>query len=216
MLFFRLSSWSDVDAISSYRDVFFLRLAHIPLFSGKGASEVRPVVIARVPALALFNGSGVSPRERLDAEKSYVRMTLLEKSKVQGPEEEASFSAQHPRFVDLSAKYATEFAASSAVADTGSSMVSDMVNVTIHNVSFSSASGRQHEPITRKLPSSLTISRFKLIIKQVFGLDPFVQQLSFRDYKDSVPTMLDDDEATLRYFGVSDGSHIYVNEADAA
>jgi tubulin-specific chaperone E len=73
----KLSAWSDIDSLASYQSCRFLRLSQVPLFAGKGASEVRPLVIGRIPSLVFFNGSGISPRERTDAEKSYLRSILF-------------------------------------------------------------------------------------------------------------------------------------------
>jgi hypothetical protein len=73
----KLSAWSDIDSLASYQSCRFLRLSQIPLFAGKGASEVRPLVIGRMPSLVFFNGSGISPRERTDAEKSYLRSIMF-------------------------------------------------------------------------------------------------------------------------------------------
>ena len=72
-----LSSWKDIDAISTYPSCRILRLSQVPLFTGKGASEVRPLVIGRMSSLVFFNGSGISPRERTDAEKSYLRSIMF-------------------------------------------------------------------------------------------------------------------------------------------
>ena len=35
------------------------------------------MVIGRMSALVFFNGSGISPRERMDAEKSYLRSIMF-------------------------------------------------------------------------------------------------------------------------------------------
>ena len=73
----KLSAWSDLDHLASYRTCAFMRLSQVPLFVGKGASEVRPLVIGRMPSLVFFNGSAISPRERTDAEKSYLRSIIF-------------------------------------------------------------------------------------------------------------------------------------------
>ena len=36
----QLSDWSDIDSLDGYKELRALRLSHIPLFAGKGASEV--------------------------------------------------------------------------------------------------------------------------------------------------------------------------------
>jgi hypothetical protein len=73
----KLSAWSDIDHLASYRTCAFMRLSQVPLFVGKGASEVRPLIIGRMPSLVFFNGSAISPRERTDAEKSYLRSIIF-------------------------------------------------------------------------------------------------------------------------------------------
>ena len=73
----KLSDWSDINHMASYQSCRFLRLCQIPLFAGKGASEVRPMIIGRLPSLVFFNGSGISLRERTDAEKSYLRSIMF-------------------------------------------------------------------------------------------------------------------------------------------
>lgn len=73
----KLSAWSDIDHLATYRTCAFMRLSQVPLFMGKGASEVRPLIIGRMPSLVFFNGSAISPRERTDAEKSYLRSIIF-------------------------------------------------------------------------------------------------------------------------------------------
>lgn len=58
----RLASWLDVDALRSLDSLRSLRLTNIPLFQGKGASEVRPLIIARIPQLKFLNGSSISEK----------------------------------------------------------------------------------------------------------------------------------------------------------
>ena len=227
VLYSRLSSWADVDALSTFSSLSILRLAHIPIFAGKGASEVRPIVIARIPSLQTFNGSTVSSKERNTAEKIYLRQANTEKRALEKEVGEgldtvfactdvgAAFSLRHPRYTVLTDKYADDILLSQTESDTGSSLGADLLEISLHNVSFSLSTGQQCDPVSKKLPASLTVGRLKLLVKQLFGLDPLVQQLSIRDDKDVPPTLLDDDSATLRYCGACNGSDIYINEADA-
>jgi len=53
------------------------------------------------------------------------------------------------------------------------------------------------------------------MIKQMFGLDPRLQQLSIRVYKDAMPALMDDPQCSLHYFGAIDGAEIFINEAKA-
>jgi hypothetical protein len=50
------------------------------------------------------------------------------------------------------------------------------------------------------------------MVKQLFGLDPRLQDLSLRVYKDSPPVLLEDEMGTLGYYGALDGAEVFVNE----
>ena len=51
------------------------------------------------------------------------------------------------------------------------------------------------------------------MVKQLFGLDPGLQQLSLLIYKDAPPTLMEDDQGSLGYYGATNGAKIYINEA---
>jgi len=209
----KLSAWTDIDALVSYPRLSCLRLSHVPLFAGKGASEVRPVVIARMERLQFFNGSMVTSRERIDSEKSYIRRVLRERTDIENGVVDV-IAIPHPRFETLHARYSGEMLDFGAKAQ-GPTIGADLINITFKNLAFSSATdARTIEPVSKKVPMSLTLSRLKLMVKQLFKLDPPQQQLSIMLYKDSPPQFMDDDEAALGYYGATDGSVIFVNETD--
>lgn len=92
-------------------------------------------------------------------------------------------------------------------------MASELVTITLRNMSF--GSNGSLEPLQKKLPKSMTVSKLSLLVKQLFGLEPRLQQLSMRLYKDAVPTLLEDEQCSLFYYGVTDGAEIFINEAKA-
>lgn len=218
-------SWTAIDNLASYAGVKTLRLSQIPLFTGKGASEVRPVVIARFKQLTFFNGSQITGRERSDAERAYLRSILSEKrawlTTQKAAEGDAAAEAAadqamlalHPRYKELDGLHGADVvvAAKAVTAAADHTIASELLNITFKNMSF--GSNGSLEPMAKKLPKSLTVSRLRLMVKQLFGLDPKLQQLSMRLYKDSVPFVLDDDSATIEYFGAIDGAEIFINEA---
>ncbi|CAB1119573.1 unnamed protein product [Ectocarpus sp. CCAP 1310/34] len=71
------------------------------------------------------------------------------------------------------------------------------------------------EPIKKKLPaSSLTVGKLKQLCKRLFKVDTDQQVLSHRPEPGALLSTLDDDEKTLSYFCVGDGSEVLVNEID--
>lgn len=199
-----------MDALSTFPSLKQLRLSQIPLFSGKGASEVRPRVIARMKNLTFFNGSGISPRERTDAEKMYLRIILREIDETKSNQIDINIESEHPRYNELKSTYVHDVLPIGRVNE-NLSMAADMINVTFKNMSFSS--GGTLEPISKRIPSSVTIARLRMMVKQMIGLDIKLQQLSLRIYKDAPPTLLDDDQSNLQYYGAIDGAEIFINES---
>jgi hypothetical protein len=177
---------------------------------------MRRLVIARLPSLMLFNGSGVTAKDRRIAEQSYVRIIRSERIQVGDACSEEEFLARHPRYHELLEKYADDLSTMATGAEGGGSLSADMLTVVINNMGFSSSTGKPSDPVSKRLPGSLTIGRLKLMVKQMFDLDPAAQQLSVQSDKSAPPMLLDDDDATLYYYGVCEGSQIYVNETDVA
>jgi hypothetical protein len=52
-----------------------------------------------------------------------------------------------------------------------------------------------------------------MMVKQLFGLEVHKQLISIRQYKGAVPTLMEEDDATIGYFGAIDGADIFINEA---
>lgn len=187
---------------------------------------MRPEVIARVAKLEIYNASVISVRERLDAEKNYLR-NIIRVMQVESQQESSSESANlddvatkkenflqyHPRYTELNAKYGSELIPLGSSTSSGHTMASEMVTITFHNLSFSSNGSL--EPVQRRLPSSLSVDKIKLMVKQLFGLDPHIQQLSLRPFKDSIPIVMDESDASIKYFGATENSDIFINEAKA-
>jgi len=68
-----IASWDVVDRLRHFPSLDSLRFQRNPVTESAGPTEMRMVVIARLPALRTLNGSEVRPRERSDAEKTYLR-----------------------------------------------------------------------------------------------------------------------------------------------
>ena len=141
----------------------YLRLSHVPLFKGKGASEVRPVVIARMANLAFFNGSKVQGRERMDSEKSYIRRVLRERTELEEGAKDV-VALPHPRFEALHDYYKAEMLDFGS-SEQGPNLASNMLEIVFKNLCFSSSS---LEPLTKKVPGSVKVTQLKAMVKQLF------------------------------------------------
>lgn len=219
-----------MNCLAEYPHLRVLRLSTIPLFSGRGSSEVRPEVIGRIKQLAFFNGSQITPRERGESEKNYLRAIMFDRNARQAlaaaaadiVDKSVATSAApssgvdevlHPRFAELMTLYGADLVPASRANSGPTNLAAELVSVTFKNLSF--LTNGSLEPITKKIPRSLLVSKLQLMVKQLFGLDPRLQHLSMRVHKDAPPVFLDDEKSSLQYFGVVDGAEIFVNEAKA-
>mmetsp|Transcript_40064 Transcript_40064/g.64995 ORF Transcript_40064/g.64995 Transcript_40064/m.64995 type:complete len:464 (+) Transcript_40064:51-1442(+) len=75
-----ITEWSSVDALNAFPSLVELRLQNNPITDSAVISPalVRQFIIARIGQLNLMNGSQVRPKERADAEKAYIKLTLAE------------------------------------------------------------------------------------------------------------------------------------------
>ncbi len=112
----------------------------------------------------------------------------------------------HPRFEELSALFDKDILVMMGKGDqNGLSLAAGMIQVTFLNMSMTGSG--PSEPVTKKILNSVTISRLKLMVKQIFNLSPHVQLLSIRQYKGAdMPTLLEDDQESLLFYGGIDGA----------
>jgi hypothetical protein len=233
MVICRINDWKSIDNLSSYPKLTQLRISQIPLFEGKGASEVRPLVIGHIEQLQVFNGSNISERERRDAEKIYLRYILRYyeiKLDIDGNiidimkninDENNDMTSKiqmilmdHPRFHNLRLQYGNELMniVSNQLCH-GGNLEAMLITIQLKNMSIQSLSQLKSTD-EKKLPLNLTIKKLRIMIKQLYQIDMNKQLLSLRMYHDALPVMLDDDDATLAYYGAIDHSEIFVNESE--
>ncbi len=199
-----ISSWTDLDGINSI-SLQSLRLKSTPITSTLGQGEVRFLCIARIPTLRYLNGSVVSPKERIEAERRYVTMVAqllvkLERQRQMGEEcnsSNCSFEQQtsqllleHPQYQVLREKH-NELILPTAFNGVNkdklsSSLASSVCNVTISSMAASSCS---MEPLIRRLPDTLTVGRLKALCARAFGLDMDLMSLH---YKTEVSHVMED------------------------
>jgi len=235
----RISSWSSIDALTHFPSLTSLRFASNPLTRGMGQGEARQLLIARVPTLTRVNGAEISVKERIDAERSYIRRVNRELNRVEGEKgggseggreggregrvatnltqtKAAYLKKEHPRWLSLVqqhgeiASWAVGGEGGGAGVGTGT-LAKGMMLVTL----VSMASGSMTlPPVEKKIPGTLTVGQLKLLFSKLFKLEMGLQVLYYKSDARAPPSVLDEDEESLGYFGLTSGSVIYMNERD--
>jgi Leucine-rich repeat (LRR) protein len=209
----KLTSWTELDRLSSLPSLVALQSRRSPLTDSIGVAESRAITIARLPRLEYLNSSSVSEKERTEAERRYMSIVakeLLIAASTEDPKRKEAVLSSHPRFDELIEKHKDAMTSSVHISVNGN-LAQHAINVTIRSLASASCTS---PPLQKRLPGGLKVGRIKAMCFRAFGLDPDLQILHFRVNGDPFPTQLDDDDHTLSYYGVADGSEILMNELD--
>lgn len=214
-----LANWSDIDALSSIPHLSSLRIGGCPVTAGLSAWEARAAIVARLPNITKVNGSPVSARERAEAEKTYLRTIAREamlalKAGVSNEEWERTVQKIHPQYKRLTELWGTAGARSTDNTNgVSSSLSNDMVMVTLRSAASDSCT---KDPVSKKLPSGLSVGKLKQLLKRLFGLDMDLQVLymSTEESKKegAPPVCLEDEGQPLSFYGVCDMCQITMDE----
>ncbi|GKY92323.1 hypothetical protein MPSEU_000203400 [Mayamaea pseudoterrestris] len=221
-----------------------LRLRNCPLLADLGELQTRALIIARFPTLTKVNASVVTAQERQDAERGYllttsrsIQLAISELNNVAvepGGSNDADLRkrsihdellAMHPQYNRLLDKYpdlaARLWNPNGNSMDTNENhrgngatsllLADSMVSIQIRSMSAQSCT---MDPLLRRLPNQLTVGRLKALCSRQFGLPVDLQNLMVCSSSSSIPVPMPDDDRSLEYYGVSDGSEILVHEMD--
>ncbi|EPS72964.1 tubulin folding cofactor, partial [Genlisea aurea] len=195
-----------VDSLNSFPKLTDIRLSDNPVSDlGRGGSP-RFVLIARLAKVEILNGSEVMPRERRDSEIRYVRLVM-------STVHEREIPRLHPRFCELKTIHGIEDARPSS--DTATSgpqkMATGLISVTLKCIG---ASMGEKAPLTKKLPASTTVGKLKNLCTSFFKLhsinNPIL--LVLQEEGSALPTVLDDDMASLLDLGIHNESTILLDD----
>lgn len=126
----------------------------------------------------------------------------------------AAIQALFPRFFLLAAKFDLLAPGKSGVGGlAGGTLASSSIPLLIRSMAGSSCTA---DPVARRLPLSTTVLEVKQMAGKLFKCDIALQRLSFRESSHSYPTLLDDDQRPISYFGVCADGEILVEEINPA
>lgn len=159
-------------------------------------------MIGRVQRLQYLNGSFISLKERQLSERIYFK-TIIHDTKSDTPD--CTVLKEHPRLLVLRSLFGKEHEEQTKVQN-ATNLSSNLILVNLHDLC-----GVEGKCVSKSVPKSLKVGKLKFLIKQCFGADPSLQLLSLRQYKGSIPVLLDDDESSMEYVGAVDDCDIFVN-----
>ncbi|KAM7511499.1 hypothetical protein LguiB_010374 [Lonicera macranthoides] len=200
----KIGDLASVDSLNSFPSLMDIRLSENPVTDPGQSGIARFALIARLEKVEILNGSEVSPRERKDSEIRYVRLVM---SKMHENVEETR--RLHPRFVKLKEFHGIEDERPSNLAAGPRTMSSGLICITLKCVG---ASIGEKPPLTKKLPATTTVGKLKILCESFFKLKSIKPVLFLQEEGSPLPTLLDEDMASLIDVGVGNESTILVDE----
>ncbi|KAK6918072.1 CAP Gly-rich domain [Dillenia turbinata] len=195
---------ASVDSLNLFPSLVDIRLSDNPIADpGKGGIP-RFAIIARLAKVKILNGSEISSRERKDSEIRYVR-SILSKF-YDSPEEIKRF---HPRFAELKSLHGIEDERPSVGATGPQKMASGLISITLKCVG---ASIGEKPPVTKKLPATTTVGKLKMLCESFFKLKSVKLKLFLQEEGSPLPTLLDDEMASLMDIGIGQDSTILIDD----
>ncbi|XP_024961088.1 tubulin-folding cofactor E [Cynara cardunculus var. scolymus] len=200
----KIEDVASIDALNSYPGLVDIRCSENPATDPRRGGIARYVLIARLAKVEVLNGSEITPRERKDSEIRYVRLVM---SKPHQNSEE--IKRLHPRFSELKAFHGIEDERPSNGPTGPQKMASGLIAITLKCVGPSIG---EKPPLTKKLPATTTVGKLKTLCESFFKLKSIKPLLYLQEEGSPLPTLLDDDMASLNDAGVCTQSTILVDE----
>ena len=204
-----ISNWSSVNQLNRLQELEILSLKYCPMMSDLSQYDARQELIARVMRCNTLNGSGVTIKERKAAERAYLKKYgnewLMSGGSVGTPQLQIdlNFMVKHPRYVALLDVHGVPDGLGSLCGKTNT-LKNSLIVVTIKCVN-----DIEKQSVTKKLPSTMTISKLKGLLQRIFKVSPSSQILSYVDENDH-EVELDDDLRSLSFYSVGHGDVIHL------
>eukprot|EP00826_Nyctotherus_ovalis_P006925 TRINITY_DN11691_c0_g1_i1.p1 TRINITY_DN11691_c0_g1~~TRINITY_DN11691_c0_g1_i1.p1 ORF type:complete len:563 (-),score=141.12 TRINITY_DN11691_c0_g1_i1:75-1763(-) len=225
-----IDDWESINNLNSLENLTRLRISDNPIENVSGRIRARQEIIARIKNLEWLNSSIVKATDRRDAELTYMKIAweqyvkaaresyerasvkeelkdaskLEEHMKAQFPEKQY-MEERHPRWFELIAKHGSPI-------EMGVEKVAQNIQTRgVELVIRSMCKGSVHkEPVTKKLPETMTVGALKGLCAKLFGVDVLKQRLSYHPDKNSFPYDLDDNLRQLGYYGVANQGEVWI------
>eukprot|EP00163_Fabomonas_tropica_P009797 TRINITY_DN196_c0_g1_i11.p1 TRINITY_DN196_c0_g1~~TRINITY_DN196_c0_g1_i11.p1 ORF type:complete len:176 (-),score=42.93 TRINITY_DN196_c0_g1_i11:366-893(-) len=131
-----------------------IRFQKNPLLKNIGFSLARLLLIARLATLTHVNGSSVRVRERLDAEKLYIKKCMTERLQAEKENKPFDMQALHPRYAELIKVHGEPDPAKLSGGGGGGGLGDEIAALTLRAMAASAA---HKASVPRKLPCEYMI-----------------------------------------------------------
>jgi hypothetical protein len=194
-----IGDWRTIDALAALPRLDDLRLRANPLVADRRALHARQLVIARMPRLAMINGSAVTPKERQIAGRFYLQAYAEEWAQSGSTDD---FCARHPRFAALIDEHGPPV----CVAAVSNTLQDQLFKLRVTSASDTATS------LEIDVPGSMKVQQLRRLLcrPKHLGRAAAAATLSLIDQKTGTAVPLDDDSRELDFYSPVAGDTIHV------
>ncbi|CAG8483594.1 9173_t:CDS:10 [Acaulospora colombiana] len=205
----KIGDWGSIDELNKFPSLQELRIKKNPFLEDEKLDEANLSIIGRIKGLKMLNGSIISPGDRTDAERFYLRLCVKDlKRTIKEIEDE------HPRFKELCEIHGTPVADEISAAAASNVLKDRLLALTItHRPSLE---GEPIKKVSKKLLGTMEIRSLKNLLQKLFGI-PASRQLLYgvrnfqsEDDKEKPKEEIKDDLRQLSYYDISSGDEIII------
>jgi len=187
----KINSWTSINHLNLFPQLDMLRFLNNPLTKDLSQTASRYLIIARIEKLKILQGSSISKKERIDAEKFYVKRCFTEEEESGIKRNTAEFQLIHPRFQQL------------AMIHGFTGLEKEKISQTLADEMIALKLVSSDKTISKSLPSSLSVANLKILCQRLFAIDPQQMEIFYKEEMSSPHyELLDDNSRDLSYFGV--------------
>uniref|UniRef100_A0A7S4FHY2 Ubiquitin-like domain-containing protein n=1 Tax=Eutreptiella gymnastica TaxID=73025 RepID=A0A7S4FHY2_9EUGL len=196
-----------------------------PLVEGLSSVQSRMMIVPRLPQLVTLNGSKITPKERSDSQKHYLKtcaQQLTAQYSIAHHTDDCSdvpaeFLDCNPQYAPLVAKHFNPLPPSDGTQAGGSAQQAMGMQTTTVTLRSLVATSMTKGDKQKKLPATYTIAKLKVMFQTLFGLEVDRQKLVARlNSGDGIDhaSELNDEFSDLQFYCITDGTVIEMHERD--
>lgn len=194
----KLNHFDVMTELNLFPKVTELRLQGNPMWQDPDAGAVRLFVVARLPKLTMLNISPVPARERLVAEKAWLKYCFARmpaeavNRKTAGVEDEDTRGVLHlPRYLQLVEEHGhpNTWGGQNTKGD-GATLNDRLLELTLSKAGSDSS-------VVKSLPPTMKISTLKVLLKKIFKVRKRDVRISYQLNQADMEILLDNDLNTL-------------------
>ncbi|ORX49539.1 RNI-like protein [Hesseltinella vesiculosa] len=210
----QLQQWQSIDQLDQLPSLINMRCQDNPVASDMPVEEAMAQVIGRVHGLVTLNGNTISPRDRTDLERFYLKLCTRD------GQTHDQLQALHPRYSALCKVHGDPVIPMTGTNDKPSAKLNDrLLTITLAHLPLPSEQALQEhienlpvpiKTLSKRVLATMTVRSLRNLLQKLFQIPSTRLQMFLIQQGMVIP--LDDDLRDLKYYGLVPDDTLYLLE----